>query len=53
MSESPENADQQPGENPTSEELDVEGPNESTQSHGTQEDDPDAAQEGAPPGSNS
>ncbi len=41
------------GENPHDEELDVEGPNESAPGHEPSEDEPGAAQEGAPPGSSS
>jgi hypothetical protein len=49
MSESP----QQPGENPSSEELDVEAPNESAPGHNPDEEESDAAAQGAPPGSSS
>jgi hypothetical protein len=49
MSESP----QEPGENPSSEELDVEAPNESAPGHNPDEDESDAAAQGVPPGSSS
>ena len=48
---------QQPGENPTSDELDVEGPNESAQSHNTElgeeGSEGDGSEQGPPPGSSS
>jgi hypothetical protein len=49
MSESP----QQPDENPSSEELDVEAPNESAPGHNPDEEESDAAAQGVPPGSSS
>ena len=46
---------QQPGENPTNEELDVEGPNESAQPSGGLEGDetPPTSDDEPPPGANS
>ena len=49
MSEAPEN----PGQNPTEEELEVEAPNESAPGHNPEEDEPAAAEQGAPPGASS
>ena len=49
MSESQE----QPGENPSSEELDVEAPNESAPGHNPDDEESDTAAQGAPPGSSS
>ena len=54
MSESPEH---QPGENPTSEELAVEGPNETAQSHnnelGEEGSEGGSSEQGPPPGASS
>jgi hypothetical protein len=48
-----ESAETPPGENPSNEDLDVEAPNESAPGHQPDEGEPEAAEEGAPPGSNS
>jgi len=53
MSESSEQTGAEPGENPSSEELEVEAPNESAPGHNPEEGDPGEPEQDPPPGASS